>query len=61
MFFQNVNVQSGKVGKWETSNFFEKIWENPCTIQKKVVPLHHRCKKADNALKVATLMRKFCG
>ena len=32
-----------KVGKWESGKpqtFFEKIWENPCTIQKKIVPLH---------------------
>ena len=61
MFFQNVNVRSGKWEVWEPQTFFEKIWKNPCGNQIFFVPLHHRCKKADNALKVATLMRKFCG
>ena len=37
-----------KVGKWESGKpqtFFEKIWKNPCTIQKKIVPLHQDAKR----------------
>ena len=33
-------VESGKCGNLKL--FFEKIWKNPCTIQKKIVPLHLR-------------------
>ena len=29
MFFQNVNVRSGKWEVWEPQTFFEKIWKNP--------------------------------